>query len=100
MDASAVAIGKRCPRLARKPGQHSNHKYDGMGRCIRKVVTNKGGLNGTTPFIWGLESDWQWLEEGDSDDALVVSERGFILMGRVTRARIIQAARGPAKSPS
>jgi len=46
------------------------YKYDAQGRRIRKVVTNKGGLNGTTRFIWGGDSDWQCLEERDSDDAL------------------------------
>ena len=29
------------------------YKYDPQGRRIRKVVTNKGGLNGTTRFLWG-----------------------------------------------
>jgi RHS repeat-associated protein len=46
------------------------YKYDAQGRRIRKVVTNKGGLNGTTRFIWGGVSDWQCLEERDSNDAL------------------------------
>ena len=34
-------------------------------------MTNKGGLNGTTRFIWGAEGDWQCLEERDGNDALV-----------------------------
>jgi RHS repeat-associated protein len=47
------------------------YKYDAQGRRIRKVVTNKGGLNGTTRFIWGGDSDWQCLEERNADDNLV-----------------------------
>ena len=47
------------------------YKYDARNRRVRKVVTNKGGLNGTTRFIWGGDSDWQCLEERGSNDALV-----------------------------
>ena len=47
------------------------YKYDPQGRRIRKVVTNKGGLNGTTRFLWGGDSDWQCLEERDGSDDLV-----------------------------
>jgi YD repeat-containing protein len=46
-------------------------KYDAFGRRIRKVVTNKGALNGTTRFLWGGMSDWQCLEELASDDDIV-----------------------------
>jgi RHS repeat-associated protein len=47
------------------------YKYDAQGRRLRKAVTNNGGLNGTTRFIWGGDSDWQCLEERDGNDALV-----------------------------
>jgi len=47
------------------------YRYDAQGRRVRKVVSNKGGLNGTTRFIWGGDSDWQCLEERDGNDALV-----------------------------
>jgi len=30
----------------------AEYKYDGGNRRVRKVVTNKGGLNGTTRFLW------------------------------------------------
>jgi len=39
---------------------------------FRKVVTNKGGLNGTTRYIWGGQPfGWQCLEELASDDDIV-----------------------------
>ena len=47
------------------------YRYDAQGRRVRKAVTNKGGLNGTTRFVWGGDSDWQCLEERDGNDALV-----------------------------
>ena len=43
----------------------AEYKYDAKNRPIRKVVTNKGSLNGTTRFVWGGVSDWQCLEERD-----------------------------------
>ncbi|MHC4788993.1 MAG: hypothetical protein ACYS8K_07290, partial [Planctomycetota bacterium] len=46
-------------------------KYDAVGRRIRKEVTNKGSLNGTTRYLWGGNSDWQCLEELDASDNLV-----------------------------
>ena len=47
------------------------YKYDAQGRRVRKTVTNRGGLNGTTRFVWGGDGDWQCLEERDGNDALV-----------------------------
>ena len=47
------------------------YRYDARGRRVRKAVTNKGGLNGTTRLIWGGDSDWQCLEERDGSDSLV-----------------------------
>jgi len=49
----------------------AEHKYDALGRRVRKVVTNKGGLNGTTRFLWGGVGDWQCLEELDGSDDIV-----------------------------
>jgi RHS repeat-associated protein len=45
--------------------------YDGLNRRVRKVVTNKGSLNGTTRYIWGGDSNWQCLEERDGSNDLV-----------------------------
>ncbi len=47
------------------------YKYDAQSRRVLKVVTNKGGLNGTTRFLWGGDADWQCLEERDSSGDLV-----------------------------
>ncbi len=55
------------------------YKYDAQGRRILKTVTNKGGLNGTTRFLWGGSGDpstalgagWQCLEERDGSGDLV-----------------------------
>jgi len=49
----------------------AEYKYDAVGRRLLRVVTNKGDLNGTTRFIWGIEVDWQCLEERDGSDDLV-----------------------------
>ncbi len=51
----------------------AEYKYDARGRRILKVVTNKGGLNGTTRFLWGgpATAGWQCLEERDSSGDLV-----------------------------
>lgn len=48
--------------------QHQRHA---PRRRVRKAVTNKGGLNGTTRFVWGGDGDWQCLEERDGSDNLV-----------------------------
>jgi len=36
----------------------AEHKHDALGRRVRKVVTNNGGLNGMTRFPWGGAGDW------------------------------------------
>jgi RHS repeat-associated protein len=51
--------------------QYCSYKHDPQGRRIRKAVTNKGGLNGTTRFIWWGVGSWQCVEERDGDDDLV-----------------------------
>jgi len=49
----------------------AEYKYDGLNRRVRKIVTSKGDLNGTTRFLWGGDSGWQCLEERDSSGDLV-----------------------------
>lgn len=41
--------------------------YDTQNRRVRKVVTNSGGLNGTTDFYY---DDWRVLEEHDGSDSI------------------------------
>jgi len=49
----------------------AEYKYDGLGRRVLKIVTNKGSLNGTTRYFWGGSGNWQCLEELASDDDIL-----------------------------
>jgi hypothetical protein len=35
---------------------------------VRDVVRIKGGLNGTTRFLWGADSAWQCMDEGKGEE--------------------------------
>jgi len=65
-----ISAGRK-PRRGDTWNTTAEYKYDGVNRRVRKVVTNKGDLNGTTRFLWGGTSNWQCLEERDGSDDLM-----------------------------